>query len=171
MPQSVPLDGSISYTDLSAKVGLSEDRLKHLVRNAAVCSNYLAETETGEVTHSPNSSIWQLDPSMANGMEIMLNHLPSSSFKLGEVCVQDPFDEEEKVDGFSLARGAPLFQYLESNPAEGRRFAAHMRAQAARSGDEAIQGCYDWHSMKGKCLVDVSKASVVGGELVFYDTD
>lgn len=93
---------------------------------------------------------------MANGMEVMLNHLPSSSFHLGEVCTRDPNDEQERVDGFSLARGAPLFEYLESNPDQGRRFAAHMRAQAAQSGDEAIQECYDWDSMKGKTLVDVS---------------
>lgn len=159
VPQSVPLEGSISYADLSAKVGVVQDRLQHLIRNAAVCSNYLRETENGEVAHSPNSAIWQLDPMMANGMEVMLNHLPSSSFQLGEVCTRDPTDEQEKVDGFSLARGAPLFEYLESNPDQGRRFAAHMRAQAAQSGDEAIQECYDWDSMKGKTLVDVSTRS------------
>lgn len=152
----MPLEGSISYADLSTKVGVSEDRLKHLIRNAAVCSNYLRETEDGDVAHSPNSSIWQLDPMMANGMEVMLNHLPSASFKLGEVCTRDPNDEQENIDGFSLARGAPLFQYLETNPDQGRRFAAHMRAQAAQSGDEAIQECYDWDSLKGKTLVDVS---------------
>ncbi|KEF58055.1 uncharacterized protein A1O9_05978 [Exophiala aquamarina CBS 119918] len=154
VPRSIPLEGSISYADLSAKVGVSQDRLKHLIRNAAVCSNYLRETANGEVAHSPNSSIWQLDPMMANGMEVMLNHLPSSSFHLGEVCTRDPNDEQERVDGFSLARGAPLFEYLESNPDQGRRFAAHMRAQAAQSGDEAIQECYDWDSMKGKTLID-----------------
>jgi 6-hydroxytryprostatin B O-methyltransferase len=159
VPQSVPLEGSISYADLSAKVGVAQDRLQHLIRNAAVCSNYLRETENGEVAHSPNSAIWQLDPMMANGMEVMLNHLPSSSFQLGEVCTRDPTDEQERVDGFSLARGAPLFEYLETNPDQGRRFAAHMRAQAAQSGDEAIQECYDWDSIKGKTLVDVSTRS------------
>ncbi|EXJ86617.1 hypothetical protein A1O3_03570 [Capronia epimyces CBS 606.96] len=154
VPRHVPLEGSISYTDLSARVGVSADRLKHLVRIAAVCSNYLAETETGEVQHSNNSVIWQLDPLMANGMEVMLDHLPSSSFKLGEVCTQDPTDEKETVCGFSLARNQPLYEYLETNPDQGRRFAAHMRAQAAQQGDAAIQGCYDWRSLKGKSLVD-----------------
>lgn len=153
------MDGSISYHDLSAKVNVSEDRLRHLIRIAALCSNYLAETETGQVTHSPNSSIWQLDPMMANGMEVMLNHLPMSSFRLGDVCTIDPTDDADKVDGFTLARGEPLFQYLESHPDQGQKFAAHMRAQAAQSGDEAIQQGYDWHSMKGKLLVDVGPSS------------
>ncbi|EHY54589.1 hypothetical protein HRR83_004288 [Exophiala dermatitidis] len=154
IPRHVPLDGSISYEELSAKVGVSTDRLKHLVRVAAVCSNFLAETASGEVKHSNNSIIWQLDPLMANGMEVMLDHLPSSSFKLGDVCIEDPTDEKETVCGFSLARGQPLYEYLENHPDQGRRFAAHMRAQAAQSGDAAIQGCYDWHSLKGKTLVD-----------------
>ncbi|KIV88992.1 hypothetical protein PV10_08613 [Exophiala mesophila] len=154
VPKAVPLDGSISYHELSAKVNVSEDRLRHFIRIAALCCNYLAETETGQVTHSPNSSIWQLDPMMANGMEVMLSHLPISSFRLGDVCTTDPTDEAEKVDGFTLARGEPLFQYLESHPDQGQKFAAHMRAQAAQSGDEAIQQGYDWHSMKDKLLVD-----------------
>ena len=156
VPQSVPLEGAISYADLSAKVGVSQDRLKHLIRTAAVCSNYLGETEAGQVTHSENSAIWQLDPLMANGMEVMLDHLPASSFKLGDVCTQDPGDEKEKICGFSLVRDQPLYEYLEKHPDQGRRFASHMRAQAAQHGDSAIRECYDWHSLKGKTIVDVS---------------
>lgn len=156
VPHAVPLEGSISYPELSAKVNVSEDRLKHLIRIAAICSNFLTETENGDVAHSPNSAIWQLDPTMANGMEVMMNHLPPSAYRLGDVCTQDPVDEDEKLSGFSLARGEPLFQYLETHPDQGRKFAAHMRAQAAQSGDEAIQEGYDWHTMKEKTLVDVS---------------
>ena len=95
--------GAIPYTELSKRVRVSEDRLKHLVRIAAVCSNFLGETDDGQVTHSENSLIWQLDPLAASGMEVMLDHLPLSSFKLGEVCIQDPMDEEQEVCGFSLA--------------------------------------------------------------------
>jgi hypothetical protein len=156
------LYGSISYADLSKKVGVSEDRLKHLVRIAAVCSNFLAETADAEVKHSDNSLIWQLDPLAATGMEVMLDHLPSSSFKLGEVCIQDPLDEKQEVCGFSLARQQPLFSYLETHPAEGRSFAAHMRAQAAQYGDSAIQECYDWDALKGKTIVDVSQGRRTG---------
>ncbi|ETI28470.1 hypothetical protein G647_00919 [Cladophialophora carrionii CBS 160.54] len=154
VPRYVPLYGSISYADLSKKVGVSEDRLKHLIRIAAVCSNFLAETEDGQVKHSDNSLIWQLDPLAATGMEVMLDHLPSSSFKLGDVCTQDPMDEKQEVCGFSLARQQPLYLYLETHPAEGRSFAAHMRAQAAQYGDSAIQECYDWGGLKGKTIVD-----------------
>jgi hypothetical protein len=149
------MDSSISYSDLSTKVNVSEDRLKHLVRNAAVCSHYLAENDKGEVKHTSNSAIWQLDPMMANGMEVMLNHLPESSFRLGDVCKRDPSDENEQISGFSLARDRPLFEYLEKNPDQGQKFAAHMRAQAAKSGDSAIQECYDWHTMSNKTIVDV----------------
>jgi hypothetical protein len=115
-PRYVPLYGSISYTEVSTKIAVSEDRLKHLIRIAAVCSDFLAETKHGEVEHSENSRIWQLDPLMSTGMEVMLDHLPSSSFKLGEVCVNDPVDEKREVCGFSLARQQPLYSYPEAYP-------------------------------------------------------
>ena len=156
VPKYVPLYGAISYADLAKRAGISEDRLKHLVRIAAVCSNFLAETEDGQVRHSENSLIWQLDPLIATGMEVMLDHLPTSAFKLGEVCAKDPTDEKQEVCGFSLARDQPLYSYLETHPIEGRNFAAHMRAQAVQYGDSSIQACYDWSALKGKTLVDVS---------------
>lgn len=127
-----------------------------MVRIAAVCSNFLAETEDGQVRHSENSLIWQLDPLVATGMEVMFDHLPQSSFKLADVCAQDPTDEKQEVCGFSLARDQPLYSYLETHPVEGRNFAAHMRAQAVQYGDSSVQACYDWSALKGKTLVDVS---------------
>ena len=156
VPKHVPLYGSISYADLSSKITVSETRLKHLVRSAAVCLNFLAETADGNVEHSDTSRIWQLDPQMAAGMEVMLDHLPSSSFKLVESCVKDPTDEKQEISGFSLARQQPLFAYLESHPKEGRKFAQHMRAQAAQFGDSAIQESYDWNRLREKTIVDVS---------------
>jgi hypothetical protein len=155
IPSLVPLYGTISYCELSNKASISEDRLKHLVRIAIVCSNFLSETSDGQVTHSENSRIWQLDPLTASGMEVMLDHLPASAFKLGEVCVQDPTDEKQDTCGFSLSHNQPLYAYLEAHPEEGRNFAAHMRAQAAQHGDSAIQDGYDWSALNGKTLVDV----------------
>ncbi|KAI9878504.1 MAG: hypothetical protein M1823_006948, partial [Watsoniomyces obsoletus] len=139
VPHNVPQEGSISYADLAKKTNLDEDRLKHLVRNAIVCSGYLAETDKGEVAHSRTSSIWYLDPMMAGGMEVMLDHLPESSFNLGQVCVKDTTDTDEALCGFSNARGKPLYQYLEHNPAEGKKFGGYMRAQASAHGDQAIK--------------------------------
>jgi hypothetical protein len=118
------LTGSVTYQELSEKTGVSEDRLKHLVRIAAVCSNFLTETENDEVTHSDISRIWQVDPTTATGMQAMLDRLPEASYKLGEVCTQDPSDDKSEVCGFSLARDQPLYACLESHPVEGRGFAA-----------------------------------------------
>jgi 6-hydroxytryprostatin B O-methyltransferase len=128
--------------------------LKHLVRNAIVCSGFLSETSDGQVAHSRASSIWYLDPLMAGGMEVMLDHLPESSFNLGSVNVKDTTDTNEALCGFSNARGKPLYQYLEHNPAEGKKFGGYMRAQASAHGDQAIKDGYDWTSLKGKTLVD-----------------
>ena len=128
--------------------------MKHLVRNAIVCSDYLTETENGEVAHSRASSIWYLDPMMAGGMEVMLDHLPESSFNLGPVNKKDITDTDEALCGFSNARGKPLYQYLEHNPAEGKKFGGYMRAQASAFGDQAIKDGYDWTKLAGKTLVD-----------------
>jgi 6-hydroxytryprostatin B O-methyltransferase len=154
VPHNIPQGGSVSYADLAKKINLDEDRLKHLARNAIVCSGFLAETENGELTHSRNSAIWHLDPLMAGGMEVMLDHLPESSFNLGKVCIKDGTDTNEGLCGFSNARSAPLYQYLETNPAEGKKFGGYMRAQASAHGDGAIKAGYDWTQLKGKTLVD-----------------
>lgn len=154
VPHNVPQDGSVSYCELAKKINLDEDRLKHLVRNAIVCSGFLAETEHGELKHSPTSSIWYLDPLMAGGMEVMLDHLPESSFNLGQVCVKDSTDTNEQLCGFSNARGEPLYQYLEHHPAEGKKFGGYMRAQASAHGDQAIKDGYEWNTLKGKTIVD-----------------
>lgn len=156
IPRAVPLDGSISYQDLSAQTGLAVDRLQHLVRNAIICSNFLAETPSGEVAHNEISATWHVNKPMAAGFEVMSDNLPAASFKLGDSCSQDPADANSETCGFQVARDQPLYQYLETNPAERAKFAGHMRAQSSSHGDEAVRNAYDWNSLAGKTLVDVS---------------
>jgi hypothetical protein len=101
VPRCVLLIGFVTYQELSEKASVCEDRLKHLVRIAAVCSEFLAETANDEVTHSDISHVWQPDPTMATGMQVKLDHLPEASYKLGEVCAQDPSDERSDICGFN----------------------------------------------------------------------
>ena len=156
VPQNVPLYGSISYDDLASTLDLNKERLTHLIRNAITCSDYLAESHDGKVKHSAMSAIWHLDPTMANGMEVMMDNLPLSSFHIAQCVQKDPHGTDDSVCPFSVARDKPLFQWFEDNPEQGRKFASHMRAQSSKGGDEAVRNGYDWSKLAGKTLVDVS---------------
>lgn len=102
------------------------------------------------------SSIWYKDPIMAAGNEVMLDNLPLSSFNIAKNYTRDPMDQDDAISPFSTYRNdISLFQWFEQNPEQGRKFAAHMRAQSSKHGDEAVRNAYDWNSLAGKTLVDV----------------
>lgn len=94
---------------------------------------------------------------MAAGNEVMLDNLPLAAFNIAENFKRDPMDADDKTCPFSVFRdNTPLFQWFEQNPEQGRKFAAHMRAQSSKSGDGAVREGYDWNQLAGKTLVDVS---------------
>lgn len=83
--------------------------------------------------------------------------LPASSLHLGDTCKKDPIDGDAQICGFSTLHGQSLYSFLEANPAHRAKFAGHMRAQSSIHGDDAIRAGYDWKSLEGKTLVDVSR--------------
>lgn len=58
---AVPRDGTISYSELSKKVGLAEHRLRRIM-NMAYTQHYFCEPEPGFVAHTSNSALAIGDP-------------------------------------------------------------------------------------------------------------
>jgi hypothetical protein len=163
IPQLIPLNGSVSFAELSATVGVTEPVLARLIRYA-ICCGYLAEETPGIVSHNAFSSMMLRDSNVGAGMMHAINvHYPSS-VKIFESTKIDPTGSKEDHCAFSVAfaeQGRPLssfWKYTEAHPDMAKEFHSLMAASAFSSlwSFHHVVSGYDWSQVNH--LVDVSEA-------------
>ncbi|KAI1346685.1 S-adenosyl-L-methionine-dependent methyltransferase [Xylaria sp. FL0043] len=146
IPSLVPLEGAISLHDLSAKTGLSEDKLSRIVRYA-ITNFILREPEPGAIAHTALSAALARDPKFATYLRLCLVDLapvnaalpaalrkwPTSDF-VTECAVNAAFDTPE-----------PFFAWLSRDATRQARFDQGMAgfAGTGRSSDVEI-AAFPW---------------------------
>ena len=155
---TVPLNGDISFADLSQKVGFDAGRLERILRLLFV-RHIFTESRPGFVAHSPVSAYLAENKELA----AFLGHCTGEAFpaasKLTETIRKYPYTEEPNQTGFNLALGTddPLFTFLSKNPKRFDRFnlgMAGISQAGGRSAKQVVEG-YDWGSLGEGTVVDV----------------
>ncbi|KAI9801588.1 MAG: hypothetical protein M1825_003267 [Sarcosagium campestre] len=155
---TVPLDGDISFEELSRLVGFDAGRLERILRLLFVRKIFV-ESRPGYVAHSAVSAHLAKNKELA----AFLGHCTGEAFpaasKLTEAIRQYPHTEEPNQTGFNLALGTPdpLFTFLSKNAARFDRFnlgMAGISQAGGRSAKQVVEG-YDWASLGQATVVDV----------------
>lgn len=156
---SVPMDGDISFKDLSDIVGFDARKLERILRLLFV-RRIFCETKAGFVEHTPVSAYLAKNRELA----AFLGHAAFEAFpaatKLAEAIRKHPYTEEPNETGFNLALGTsdPLFTFLSKNPQRFDRFnlgQSGISQTGSRSAKQAIVS-FDWASLGDGTVVDVS---------------
>ncbi|KAI1323781.1 S-adenosyl-L-methionine-dependent methyltransferase [Xylariaceae sp. FL0255] len=153
----VPLDGKISFEELSQKVGVSEQFIRRVLRHAATLRVF-QEPEIGMISHTKASKI--LATSTGNDwMKVATEDVWPTATKMFEAVKKWPAAEEPNETGFSIANGTSqsIYDVFGSNPEKAIRFATAMKAYTSSPEFDIsyVLDCYDWASLGQACLVDV----------------
>ncbi|KAM3065296.1 hypothetical protein ACMFMG_004319 [Clarireedia jacksonii] len=160
IPELIPLDGTVSFTELSTTIGVAEDVLERLIRYA-ICFGYLAEHTSGFVSHNALSSMMVRDTVVAAAIRHDINvHYPST-LRIFESTKVDPTGSKEDKCAFSIAFSeaekplASFWKYAEAHPDMLNEFHSLMSAATSSSfwSFQHITDGFEWSQIGH--LVDV----------------
>ncbi|KAF1814913.1 S-adenosyl-L-methionine-dependent methyltransferase [Eremomyces bilateralis CBS 781.70] len=159
IPQNVPVDQSISFTDLSKKVGVEESKLVRLLRHAMTYHMFY-EPKKGSIAHTVDSRALLDDPTLYDFVGTCIEDLRPASSKVLDAFKKWPQSEEMNHCGFSLAwdTDKPMYAYLRDHPERMRRFAGLMARTTQPSSIRAatlVGSAYPWQDLKSGTVVDI----------------
>ena len=161
----IPLDSSISYTELATKCDIYEPDLRRICRSAMAYHRVFCEPKRGFVAHSAASRLLVKDQGMRDVLGMMMEDMWTANAKTVEAMVKWRSQEPNKT-GFALANETEdtLYQFLDKNPLRGKRFAGAMSAFGGGGGSNAnsappklfLAKAFDWGSLPvGSNVVDM----------------
>jgi 6-hydroxytryprostatin B O-methyltransferase len=164
---AVPLEGKISYADLSEKVGLPVNRLHRILRHA-MTRRIFYEASPGHVAHTANSAAVVKDPPLASWIRHDVDEATRGLSWLNEALdkwgdTQDP-NEAALCLAFNLPRGTGFWEFLQ-NDGEGdrkgfraKRFGEAMAAMSKTGvfSNAHLHNKFDWDALGKATVVDVS---------------
>jgi len=134
--QHVPLDGSITYRELSALCGMDESQLCRLIRYA-MTDRIFCEPEKQHVAHTAASRLLAEDPRMDSWVYLLTEHVWPAATKSVDAIQKWPGTGDPKEVGLSLYRNREMTFYEE--------VAASKRgSDAFRQGMEMISEGEGW---------------------------
>lgn len=158
---AVPLEDTISYGDLGRKVGLSEKRVRSIVRGC-ILNKIFSEPVAGEVAHTSSSALLVHSPTTRD----MYGHYLGDSFpvasKLSQALKQYPDSTSAKETAFNIAFGTDMtvFEYAGTRKDLRDRFIGAMDGLGNLVGyslDHIVHG-FDWGKLnEGSKVVDVCR--------------
>jgi 6-hydroxytryprostatin B O-methyltransferase len=164
---AVPQTGDISFAEIGQKVGLSESRVRRLLRHAMTYYIFY-EPRTGYVAHTATSMVPIKNPLMKPWVAHNTDESARASVRVAEALDKWGDSSLPGQTGFNIAYDLPetenCFTFIE-NHGEGeskgwmqRRLGEAMQAIASDNTFSAkhLTNSFDWASL-GKCtVVDVS---------------
>lgn len=155
--EAVPLGNEgISYAALTTKTGLSQRRLKSIIRQSAV-NRVFEETPGQAVRHTAASAVLLRSQAMLDWYGHSLEELCPSA-----VALATALDQEQQNSAFQLAFNTtdPLFRFYERHKDRQERFFSAMAGVGRDQGhslDHVVRG-YDWAKLGQAIVVDVCKS-------------
>ncbi|KUJ11316.1 S-adenosyl-L-methionine-dependent methyltransferase [Mollisia scopiformis] len=160
----VPLDGEITYHELSSKTGISSPLLKRILRHA-MTSRLFLELPSGEISHSPTSRLLVTNDGLAAFVDLHTETALKSIAHTLDALERWPESTDPREGGYSLAlgRGGETSVYEEVAKDEGRMvgFGRAMRFFSEGEGYEVgslVEG-YAWGRIGKGVVVDVGGAN------------
>ncbi|PTU23690.1 hypothetical protein P175DRAFT_0427152 [Aspergillus ochraceoroseus IBT 24754] len=160
--QSVPLNGEISYEELSAACGLPVDPLRRVLRHAML-NHLFREPNPGYVAHSDASSVFVTDAKMA----AWLGHNYDEVFRCLHAVPDAIRNHPTSADPGHTPCGVVFNQpkgffagLLQDQPWRASRFEQSMQAvtQGSHDASHIVRG-YDWGQYGNGLVVDVGGSS------------
>jgi len=167
---AVPLDDEISYADLAAKVGLSTDHTRRIIRHA-MTNNIFAESRPGHVMHTASSIVPVKFPNVKSWIGHNGDDASQASVKMVEAMTRWGHSQEPAESGFGIAFGLntsagrdSVFSFVQQDgkgDKKGWRMKRIGEAMAAMKGAGGydvghIHAGFDWESLGSAKIVDVS---------------
>lgn len=162
--QVVPLEGSITYTEISKACGLSESLLFRFLRHA-MANHIFAEPSPGHVRHTAFSRQYLVEPAFSDMMGMLLCEVDPAYHCVIESLAKFPNSGEPTETAYNLANDTtlPMYAFISQHPERARRFGSAMRwtTQGPMWNLKHLVSSYDWASFDrpDALLVDVG-----GGE-------
>ncbi|WZH49403.1 O-methyltransferase [Fusarium acuminatum] len=154
----VPLDGRISYSELAAKAGVTEERLKSLAR-MAMTSSLFAEPEKGFMAHSATSAALVTNQGLASFRLWITAVTGPAASSMVTAHARWPDDTAPNRTAFSAAFDTDLgmYDYIATHPELYRMFDTAMQAVAKSpmSHLKHLVSGFDWGSLGKATVVDV----------------
>ncbi|TGO46651.1 hypothetical protein BOTNAR_0574g00050 [Botryotinia narcissicola] len=159
---AIPLDGGATYAEISAKVGLSERKVKTVVRKAML-NRMLREDVPDHVVHTASSALLLRNHNMMNYYGFFVEHMFPASAKLAEALekYKDSTAAQDTAFGLAFNTKDGLFKYLEQSPELMARFVGAMEGvnkDPSQSQKHVITG-YPWTELGEATVVDVGGSS------------
>lgn len=163
---SIPLGGTASYRDISAKSGLAEAQVKAIVRQAAV-NRVLREVEGSkgmQVEHTASSALLLCNPVMRDWCGHCVEEMFPAGAKLAEALEKYQGSKAPEDSAFNLAFNTrdPIYKFLEQHPERQARFFGAMEGVGKDPGHDLrhIVTGYPWGKLGNDAtVVDVSQIS------------
>jgi len=119
---AIPLEGSISLSDLSKAVSIDEDRLGRMIR-LLVTQHFLSEISEDIFVHTYLSALLVKEPELKALVELHLGDMHKASVESADYF-KDPGSEELHSSPFQFKYKKPLYDWYEEHPEKALRFAA-----------------------------------------------
>jgi 6-hydroxytryprostatin B O-methyltransferase len=163
--EAVPLGNEgITYAALTTKTGLSQRRLKSIIRQSAL-NRVFEETSGQGVRHTASSAVLLRSQAMLDWYGHSLEEMCPSAVALATALEQESGTDqkqEQQNSAFQLAFNTtdPLFRFYERHKDRQARFFGAMAGVGRDQGhslDYIVRG-YDWAKLGKAIVVDVCKS-------------
>lgn len=158
IPQAVPPDTPISFSDLAGKCSIPEAQLTRLVRHG-MNLHLFYEPQHGLVAHTTDTALLAQDDTLHSLVLTMLELLRPASLKVTAAMEKWPASDEPTETGWQLVYGTdkPMYESMREDPEVTRRFSAHLEhiaKQDPRAG-ERVAAMFPWGDHPGALVVDL----------------
>ncbi|CAI0641140.1 unnamed protein product [Colletotrichum noveboracense] len=134
IPNKVPLDKEISFTELAHLCDVHETDIRRILRYAMVYHRLFCEPRPGFVAHSLASKRLVQEPSMADGLWLLGDHVFGTAARTVD-ALEKFKDQEPSHTAMAILKGKEQSGYdaMKEDPQFARRFAKAMMSFANRS--------------------------------------
>ncbi|KAI2905805.1 hypothetical protein CBS63078_5259 [Aspergillus niger] len=155
----VPLEGSISYHELSSVANVPENLLRSHIRLAMTCHLFQESGPIGMVAHSPVSCQLASDPSLVSWGQYFANSVFPTATKNVNATAAWPGSKalNETAHNLAFNHHGSFFDYVSQDPARTVEFANSMKAVSTTSLFDTCHLCksFDWSSLGDGVVVDM----------------
>ncbi|KAI4222483.1 MAG: hypothetical protein L6R40_008583 [Gallowayella cf. fulva] len=160
--QAIPLAGGATYKEVSTQVGLSEAKVRAIVRQSAM-NRVLREDSPDHVIHSASSALLLRDHAMMDWYGHCVEEMFPASAKIAEALKRYPGSTAPQNSAFSLAFNTrePIYKFLEQYPDRQARFFGAMEGVGKDPGHslEHVVNGYPWAELEKATVVDIGGSS------------
>jgi ubiquinone/menaquinone biosynthesis C-methylase UbiE len=156
--QHVPLDSSISFTDLAKACAINENLLTRLLRHAMVF-HLFHEPKVGFVAHTIDSRLLATDSDFFDAVGCLFEDMGAGAQNIVKAIEKWPGSDERNHSAccYTYNTDKPWFAYLQQFPERFRKFSAMMQwvGEAQDSFQKNILTLYPWEIFGEGTVVDM----------------